>query len=167
VLVIPEHDRRVLALLQDTIDCGERAWQKQATSIKITAIRLIGNAAPFYPAELTGGSTHSMALSSRTKVVPLRDSSIANSPADDMHAGVDGSARHLDEPRRFPLVTTLPRLPLMIPDEILDYYGWVFCQGGFLNLHMTFEQFLAVVAAVSPSGLCPEYEDSSSIKLGS
>jgi hypothetical protein len=25
---------------------------------------------------------------------------------------------------------------------------------------MTFEQFLAVVAAVSPSGLCPEYDDS-------
>jgi len=28
-----------------------------------------------------------------------------------------------------------------------------------LNLQMTFEQFLAVVAAVSPSGLCPEYDD--------
>jgi hypothetical protein len=55
----------------------------------------------------------------------------------------------------------------MIPDEILDYYGWVFCQGGFLNLHMTFEQFLAVVAAVSPSGLCPEYDDSSPLKLSS
>jgi hypothetical protein len=36
----------------------------------------------------------------------------------------------------------------------------VFCQGGFLNLQMTFEQFLAVVAAVSPSGLCPEYDPS-------
>jgi hypothetical protein len=55
----------------------------------------------------------------------------------------------------------------MIPDEILDYYGWVFCQGGFLNLQMTFEQFLAVVAAVSPSGLCPEYDDSTTPKLGS
>jgi hypothetical protein len=55
----------------------------------------------------------------------------------------------------------------MIPDEILDYYGWVFCQGGFLNLQMTFEQFLAVVAAVSPSGLCPEYDDSPAPKLGS
>jgi hypothetical protein len=32
---------------------------------------------------------------------------------------------------------------------------------------MTFEQFLAVVAAVSPSGLCPEYDDSSRTKLGS
>ena len=49
-----------------------------------------------------------------------------------------------------------------IPDEILDYYGWVFCQGGFLNLQMTFEQFLTVVAAVSPSGLCPEYDDDGS-----
>jgi hypothetical protein len=107
-----------------------------------------------------------MARSSRTKVVPLRYSSAVNGQ-DDALAGANGSARQLDEPRRFPLVTTLPRLPLMIPDEILDYYGWVFCQGGFLNLHMTFEQFLAVVAAVSPSGLCPEYDDSSTIKLGS
>lgn len=46
----------------------------------------------------------------------------------------------------------------MIPDEILDYYGWVFCQGGFLNMQMTFEQFLAVVATLAPAGLFPEYE---------
>jgi hypothetical protein len=51
----------------------------------------------------------------------------------------------------------------MIPDEILDYYGWVFCQGGFLNLQMTFEQFLTVVAAVSPTGLCPEYDESNAV----
>jgi hypothetical protein len=51
----------------------------------------------------------------------------------------------------------------MIPDEILDYYGWVFCQGGFSNLQMTFEQFLTVVAAVSPSGLCPEYDGADSL----
>src|SRR5580698_274672 len=106
-----------------------------------------------------------MARSSRNNVVPLRDE----------RDGVDGSIDELvrdsfpidsprvDEPRRFPTVSTLPRLPLMIPDEILDYYGWVFCQGGFLNLHMTFEQFLAVVAAVSPSGLCPEYDDAGTL----
>jgi len=107
-----------------------------------------------------------MARSSGNKVVQLRDSNAVNGEAEEV-AGENGSGRQLDEPRRFPLVTTLPRLPLMIPDEILDYYGWVFCQGGFLNLHMTFEQFLAVVAAVSPSGLCPEYDDSSTTKLGS
>jgi hypothetical protein len=54
----------------------------------------------------------------------------------------------------------------MIPDEILDYYGWVFCQGGFLNLQMTFEQFLTVVAAVSPTGLCPEYDESRPVQNG-
>ena len=107
-----------------------------------------------------------MARSSTTKVVPLRESTNVESQIDRL-AGVSGSGRQLDEPRRFPLVTTLPRLPVMIPDEILDYYGWVFCQGGFLNLHMTFEQFLAVVAAVSPSGLCPEYDESSTTRLGS
>ena len=96
-----------------------------------------------------------MARSSRQKVVPLRDSSVIGEQIL-TPAGTD--PRRIEEPRRFPLVSTLPRLPLMIPDEILDYYGWVFCQGGFLNLQMTFEQFLAVVAAVSPSGLCPEYD---------
>ncbi len=107
-----------------------------------------------------------MARSSGTKVVPLRDSNAVDNQAETL-VGANGLAKQLDEPRRFPLVTTLPRLPVMIPDEILDYYGWVFCQGGFLNLHMTFEQFLAVVAAVSPSGLCPEYDDSSTTRVGS
>ncbi len=110
--------------------------------------------------------TRSMARSSGTKVVPLRDSNAVDNQAEAL-VGANGLAKQLDEPRRFPLVTTLPRLPVMIPDEILDYYGWVFCQGGFLNLHMTFEQFLAVVAAVSPSGLCPEYDDSSTTRVGS
>ena len=63
-----------------------------------------------------------------------------------------------------PFVSSLPGLPLMIPDEILDYYGWVFCQGGFLNLQMTFEQFLMVVAAVSPTALCPEYDESDPVR---
>lgn len=106
-----------------------------------------------------------MARSSRPKVVPLRETSAIEEQsmrADDS----SHEARRPEEPRRFPMVSTLPRLPLMIPDEILDYYGWVFCQGGFLNLQMTFEQFLAVVAAVSPSGLCPEYEDSGSMAAG-
>ena len=99
-----------------------------------------------------------MARSAKSKVVSLRD---ANLVRDESERAVEtiGEPKRIEEPRRFPLVSNLPRLPLMIPDEILDYYGWVFCQGGFLNLQMTFEQFLAVVAAVSPSGLCPEYDD--------
>lgn len=103
-----------------------------------------------------------MAQSSRRKVIPLRDDGAIQA---DVRAPFAVELPKVDEPRRFPTVSTLPRLPLVIPDEILDYYGWVFCQGGFLNLHMTFEQFLAVVAAVSPSGLCPEYDGSGALSV--
>jgi hypothetical protein len=106
-----------------------------------------------------------MARSSRSKVVPLHDDHDRVDSAQDssLETSPTFELSQVDEPRRFPTVATSPRLPLMIPDEILDYYGWVFCQGGFLNLHMTFEQFLAVVAAVSPSGLCPEYDETGAL----
>lgn len=94
------------------------------------------------------------------KLVPLRESSMV---VENSRIG-DENLPRLDGPRRFPIVSSLPRLPLMIPDEILDYYGWVFCQGGFLNLQMTFEQFLTVVAAVSPTGLCPEYDEAGAVQ---
>jgi len=90
----------------------------------------------------------------KPNLVALRETNVII----DGSSHADDNLSRLDAPRRFPIVSSLPRLPLMIPDEILDYYGWVFCQGGFLNLQMTFEQFLTVVAAVSPNGLCPEYD---------
>ncbi|HLW71291.1 MAG TPA: hypothetical protein VKS22_11790 [Candidatus Binataceae bacterium] len=98
-----------------------------------------------------------MARSSELKVVKLREHEAVGSGM--ALSDATSGSRRLDEPRRFPTVSTMPRLPVMIPDEILDYYGWVFCQGGFLNLQMTFEQFLAVVAALSPTGLTPEYDE--------
>jgi hypothetical protein len=98
-----------------------------------------------------------MAQSSKPEVVSLRESNAISETRDSLEDSA-GESRRSSEPRRFPMVSTPPRLPVMIPDEILDYYGWVFCQGGFLNLQMTFEQFLAVVAALSPSGLSPEYD---------
>src|SRR6267143_1529048 len=103
------------------------------------------------------GATVLMIRSVNGNVVPLREGSVVMNG--DLRPN-DGDLPYLEGPRRFPIVSSLPRLPLMIPDEILDYYGWVFCQGGFLNLQMTFEQFLAVVAAVSPAGLSPEYDAS-------
>lgn len=99
-----------------------------------------------------------MSRTARGKVIPLREGSVVEDESDPPRSRLFETVQP-GEPRPFPTVTTLPRLPVMIPDEILDYYGWVFCQGGFLNLQMTFEQFLAVVAAISPSGLCPEYDD--------
>ena len=99
-----------------------------------------------------------MARSIRGKVVPLRGDDIVDDEFDETPAREVSETLIGGRPHPFPMVSTLPRLPAMIPDEILDYYGWVFCQGGFSNLQMTFEQFLTVVAAVSPSGLCPEYD---------
>jgi len=109
------------------------------------------------------GAIASMLRATKGNVVPLRETSVVID--EDARANDEGLA-HLDAPRRFPIVSSMPRLPLMIPDEILDYYGWVFCQGGFLNLQMTFEQFLSVVAAVSPTGLCPEYDESDPVQTG-
>ena len=96
----------------------------------------------------------------KRKVIPLREGSVVESPNGEPDQSAVWDNINPGEPRPFPVVSTLPRLPVMIPDEILDYYGWVFCQGGFLNLQMTFEQFLAVVAAVSRAGLSPEYDPS-------
>jgi hypothetical protein len=104
-----------------------------------------------------------MLRGSKGNIVSLREASIV---IDERGKAEDDGLPRLESPRRFPIVSSLPRLPLMIPDEILDYYGWVFCQGGFLNLQMTFEQFLSVVAAVSPTGLCPEYDESEPVHTG-
>jgi hypothetical protein len=62
------------------------------------------------------------------------------------------------EPRDFPCSSTVPVLPISIADEILDYYAFIFCQFGFGQLKMTFEQFLLVASAVRSAGLNAEYE---------
>jgi hypothetical protein len=49
-------------------------------------------------------------------------------------------------------------LPISIADEILDYYAFIFCQFGFGQMKMTFEQFLLVASAVRSAGLNAEYE---------
>ena len=98
-----------------------------------------------------------MFRSSKAKVIPLREGNVVAEGGGITNGTMDALRAAA---RSFPSVSTPPRMPAMIPDEILVYFGWVFCQGGFLNLHMTFEQFLAVVAAVSPGALCPEYDAS-------
>ena len=57
--------------------------------------------------------------------------------------------------RAFPLSANVPELPLRIPDQIIDFYAFVFCQGGFRNLGLTFEQFLAVISVIKFSELRP------------
>ncbi len=89
-----------------------------------------------------------MARNLGNRVIQLRPTNVVRQPRE-----IPEDAPY---PRRFPVASTTPRVPAMIPDEILDYFGWVFCQGGFRNSEMTFEQFLAVVATVNPQALSPE-----------
>ncbi len=56
-------------------------------------------------------------------------------------------------PRPFPVVSNRPQLPPVISEELVDYYGRVFCQGDFADLNMTFEQFLLVAAKFGALGL--------------
>ena len=57
--------------------------------------------------------------------------------------------------RAFPLSSNVPELPSRIPDQIIDFYAFVFCQSGFRNLGMTFEQFLAVISVIKFPELRP------------
>ena len=63
------------------------------------------------------------------------------------------------EPRSFPEASTSPALPMTIRDEIREFYAFVFCQGGFRQAGMTFEQFLLVAAAVKPADLPASREE--------
>ncbi len=57
------------------------------------------------------------------------------------------------EPRAFPEASRGPALPAAIRDEMLELYAFIFCQSGFRQLGMTFEQFLLVAAAIKPADL--------------
>jgi hypothetical protein len=57
------------------------------------------------------------------------------------------------EPRTFPGASMRLTLPAVIRDEMLEFYAFIFCQGGFGELGMTFEQFLLVAAALRPVDL--------------
>src|SRR5260370_9514153 len=55
----------------------------------------------------------------------------------------------------FPESSTSRVLPLIIRDEMLEFYAFIFCQGGFRQLGMTFEQFLLVAAPITAADFAP------------
>lgn len=55
------------------------------------------------------------------------------------------------EQRAFPEARARAALSNNVRDEILEFYAFVFCQGGFRQLGLTFEQFLLVAAAIKPA----------------
>jgi hypothetical protein len=50
--------------------------------------------------------------------------------------------------RDYPIASRRERQLLIIPDAILEFYAFLFCQGQYLSLGMTFEHFLVVVTSV-------------------
>jgi len=50
--------------------------------------------------------------------------------------------------RDYPMASRRERQLLIIPDAILEFYAFLFCQGQYLSLGMTFEHFLLVVTSV-------------------
>jgi hypothetical protein len=69
------------------------------------------------------------------------------------------------EARAFPEARRLPTLPLIVRDELLELYAFIFCQGGFHHLGMTFEQFLLVASAINPRDLTDEREGARTLRL--
>jgi hypothetical protein len=53
-----------------------------------------------------------------------------------------------DDLRDYPMAFSRERQLLIIPDAILEFYAFLFCQGQYLSLGMTFEHFLLVVTSV-------------------
>jgi hypothetical protein len=93
-----------------------------------------------------------MRTASQQKVTFLEKDSAA------LRTAIRDGVLRLPEIAEVPVASVEPKLPAMIRDERLDNYAWVFRQRGFSSRQITFEQLLAVVAAVHPSGLCPEYD---------
>jgi hypothetical protein len=50
-------------------------------------------------------------------------------------------AVHRSDARAFPLSSSMPEFPLKIPDQIIDFYAFVFCQGGFATLVLASSNF--------------------------
>jgi hypothetical protein len=50
--------------------------------------------------------------------------------------------------RDYPVASKREKQLLIIPDAILEFYAFLFCQGQYLSLGMTFEHFLLVVTSV-------------------
>jgi len=78
---------------------------------------------------------------------------VKNQPVEAKRFRIIGEKHYGPDLREFPIAATVPSLPVAISDELLDLYAFLFCQGGFRHLGMTFEQFLLVIAIFKPGEL--------------
>jgi hypothetical protein len=70
------------------------------------------------------------------------------------------------EVRDFPIVSNRADHSLMMREGVLEWYAFLFCQGGFRQLGMTFEQFLLVAEAIRPADLPANREDARTLWTG-
>jgi len=92
-----------------------------------------------------------MSASVQTKALRLASLEVIATPS--RRRVVPESAEPARELRAFPGPPTRPALPASIRDEMIELYAFIFSQGGFRQLDMTFEQFLLVAAAIKPEAL--------------
>ena len=79
---------------------------------------------------------------------PLATSPVGSSGGDD-----DSALLSLASIFPEPVTPRRPQSLLKMPDEILEFYAFIFRQRGFRGLGMTFEQFLEVIEALRPEEL--------------
>jgi len=84
---------------------------------------------------------------------PSQLPAVKNNPVEAKRFRIIGEKFSGPDLREFPIAQTVPSMPLAIRDEVLDLYAFLFCQGGFRHLGMTFEQFLLVLATFKPADL--------------
>ena len=84
---------------------------------------------------------------------PTQLPAVKSSPVEAKRFRIIGEKFSGPDLREFPIASTVPTMPVAIRDDVLDLYAFLFCQGGFRNLGMTFEQFLLVVATFKPGDL--------------
>ena len=92
-----------------------------------------------------------MSAAAQNNILRLRRS---ENDAPEPHSIVKSAERKPDaNPAAYPAASTLFSQSLMMRDEILELYAFIFCQRGYRQLGLTFEQFLLVAAAFKPNDL--------------
>ena len=92
-----------------------------------------------------------MSAAAQNNILRLRQS---ENDAPEPRSIVKSAARKPDgNPAAYPATSTPFNQSLMMRDEILDLYAFIFCQRGYRQQGLTFEQFLLVATAFKPSDL--------------
>jgi hypothetical protein len=92
-----------------------------------------------------------MSAAAQNNILRLRRS---ENDAPEPRSIVKPSERKPDSsPTAYPTASTPLNPSLMMRDEILELYAFIFCQRGYRQLGLTFEQFLLVAQAFKPSDL--------------